>query len=364
MAINSPTYKKDDNIFKKYAKENDFAERNVFDVIPASRLESKIKSDFSDFEYPFSAFMFKRDVPIEWALKENFCVVCLNCINGAKSADFYVCVYILDDVSSAVTHTTSLFVNNAFLKLSPLRIASKVALRLIEEKQPKIDFIKLKTNNSVTVKHFRQYLEKCLENQKFIILNPGLMLQISENQLVNLEFENNYCVVDANFLKNCEYTVEFSEEIIADANSSIKSDGYYEVVNETLENGMLLAVEINLKFNCNENVLIVGKQSLFAKLWLILLAYILGKRGTGKTALLQRISQKLTEPQYKIHTELVSCKTIKGKSGESLQRHLFPIIARLIYYQPSVLIFDDFDVICAKTFSPDPPTPESLYYDR
>lgn len=90
----------------------------------------------------------------------------------------------------------------------------------------------------------------------------------------------------------------------------------------------------------------------------------LGKRGTGKTALLQRIEQQLSDPPYKIHIEKLNCKTLKGKSGESLQRHLFPIIVRLICYQPSALIFDDFDVICAKTFSPEPPTPESLYYDR
>lgn len=233
-------------------------------------MDYKIKSDFSDFEYPFTAFMFRKDVPFDWALKENFCIVCLNCANGAKSADFYVCVRILEDISSIETHTKTLFVNNAFLKLSPLRIASKVALRLIVEEKPKIDFVKLITNdNFFLVKNFRQYLVKCLGKQKFIVLNPLLPLQVGENKLVNLEFENRYCVVDAEFLKNCKYTVEFSDENVAGGDSNTKSEelsGYYEVVNEVIENEILLAVELNLKFDCSENVLIVGKQSLFEKL--------------------------------------------------------------------------------------------------
>lgn len=89
----------------------------------------------------------------------------------------------------------------------------------------------------------------------------------------------------------------------------------------------------------------------------------LGKRGMGKTTLTKIISEKLLN-QFYITTERISCKSVKGKSLDSLHKLLSPVIAKLIYLQPSLLIVEDVDVICGKVPESDAPTQESLYSDK
>lgn len=87
-----------------------------------------------------------------------------------------------------------------------------------------------------------------------------------------------------------------------------------------------------------------------------------GKPGTGKSTIADAIEAHFSQ-QY-IHVERINCKSIKGKSLESLHKLLLPLLTKLIYFQPSVLIIDDIHVICEKVRDVDVPTQENLYFNK
>lgn len=271
--INSPNQNKkskirndDDNIFKKYANNNN-TQKTIYNLLPVARLDYKqIASKFWETDYPFTVFIFRKDVPGDCDLEVNCCLACLTCMDSTEheQSDFYVCLRILDDVTT-IKYTKTLFFNKAFLNSTPLRIASKVSLRIVEEK-PKIETIKLLTNipdpDNNLIKRFKQYLRNIVDKQKFIVLNSGFTMQINENEYINSVIETKFCVVTTELLDNCVFTAEFSETVTPASNSYEERDvlcDYYENINAALEKDILLAMELNLNYNWNENVLIVGK---------------------------------------------------------------------------------------------------------
>lgn len=218
-----------------------------------------MKQKINGLEYPFVVFMQRKDLPTTFNVKNDF----IACLNDVRNSEFYVCVHIVDDDVFTTDLKKTLYINDAFLKISTVRIASKVSLRLIEE-IPAVKSLKLfsKQSDNQLIKKFKNYFAALLCEQQYVLLNANFTLQISENLAVNLEFEEKFCVVDSDFLENCQYSVGLSEDIAAgDADDNNHCEGYYEDVNADVEKDILLAVELNLRFDSSENVLIVGKKT-------------------------------------------------------------------------------------------------------
>lgn len=199
--------------------------------------------------------MQRKDLPIDFNVKNDF----IACLSDAKNSDFYVNVHILDD--DVANFTKTLYLNDALFKISSLRIASKVSLQLIEE-LPAVKTIKLVSNqpDGKLIKKFKNYLSKLLQEQKYVVLNSNFLGQIEKNLTVRLEFDGKFCVVDSDFLENCQYTVEVSKDDAVSGDVNNQHGDYYEDVNEAVEKDILLAVELNLRFESSENVLVVGKK--------------------------------------------------------------------------------------------------------
>lgn len=251
----------DDDIFKKYANGISI-QKCILSLRPLSNLEWDVKTKFRDAEYPFTAFLARKDLPFKTESNVNSLVVYLQVLDenfAEKDSSFYCCIRILDHVS--VESTKCLYVNNAFLNLSPLRIFSNVTLQLIKEK-PEVESITLRTYSNRAIENFKKYVAKMCGNG-FVVINSESTLQITETESVRLEFEEKYCIVDCDFLNNCEYKTEFPEETAStsDLNSKSVQVDYCSDINQALEEEILLAVELNLKFNTSENLLIVGKRT-------------------------------------------------------------------------------------------------------
>lgn len=91
---------------------------------------------------------------------------------------------------------------------------------------------------------------------------------------------------------------------------------------------------------------------------------ILGKSGTGKSTLSNEILRILSEPPYYVYTHVINGKSMKGKSIESLHKLLCSVFLELVFFQPSVLLFDDLHVLCENVNANDVLTPESILFNK
>lgn len=242
-------------------------ERNTFIVLPIARLKPELMKNFSDAEYPFTVFLFRKDVPFDCDSKMTSFVARLTHVGLMNEHHFYVCVRILEDSDASTVFNKNLFVNNEFLNSSPVRFAAQVILRLVDEERPKPNALTLISNATLAssaaedelIQGYKKYLEKVLGKQEFIVLNSDYIFELGGKETITVVFDSSYCIVDVNFLENCEFTADFEETNASDDTDEKNKMDYYEAVDESLLKDIVLAMEINLKFNTSENILIVGR---------------------------------------------------------------------------------------------------------
>lgn len=250
------TIKNDNNLFKKYT--NTRIHKQIFTVFPLTRLKQKI----SNSEYPFVVFIPDKDLPFNFSTKYDF-IACLSCLNDVKNSEYFVFVHVIN-ISDKFTDV--LYINDAFFKISTLRFASKVSLQMVKEKTQLKRIILVISKNQLNsdemiIKECKQYLKKLLNVHKRVVLNPGFVLHINRRLAISMEFESKYCVVDSKFLEICEFVVKVEESAVSEENDKTYCEDFYEAINESIEKDVLRTVELNLRFNNSENILIVGKKA-------------------------------------------------------------------------------------------------------
>lgn len=260
VALNSPSKPKSNNsndIFKKYFDEN-HKKGIYFHLYPiSSQLFEKIR-EFGDVDYPFTGFMLRND-KINKDLIALLNIPSLHSTDRTKATQFYVFIHVLNELPSSCKN--NIYVNREFFDISSAQIATGVTLKSIEE-TPCVDTITIRTNfvtSKIAVQNFSIYFaEKCRKNA--VVLNSGVPFKINAHKFLCPVFENKFCLVDNNFLKNLKSSFEFSENVpLNSMRDSEQQLDYYNGINETLLKDIVLAMEINLKFSRIENVLVVGK---------------------------------------------------------------------------------------------------------
>ncbi|XP_045592696.1 peroxisomal ATPase PEX1 [Procambarus clarkii] len=72
-------------------------------------------------------------------------------------------------------------------------------------------------------------------------------------------------------------------------------------------------------------------------------ALLHGSKGSGKTSLVESLIECLSTYPYYMHADIVSCKQLKGKKMQTVEKKLQLIFREAIFKRPSIIILDDID---------------------
>ncbi|KAF5273559.1 hypothetical protein FQR65_LT04557 [Abscondita terminalis] len=245
-----------------------------------------------------------------------------------------------------------LYVNECIFKHFGIKVGSKAFLHNVVEVIPLVKSIEIstnKTNAKDAISKFKLLVNlKCAKEN--LLLNSAIPLQHNDF-LFSVKFvpsNISFCVLDAHFMRNCKFAVVSTDltspKVNNEKNNSYcDSFGNYRHIINSIFN--LTTLNASSTFE-TENYLLVGKS------------------GSGKSKLSKIITEKLSEAPFRIHHETVCCKSIKGKSIDSLSKIFSSKLSTLIYYQPSVLVLDDIHSLCEKVVPGEAPTAESLQFNR
>ncbi|XP_066262040.1 peroxisomal ATPase PEX1 isoform X2 [Euwallacea similis] len=290
--------------------------------------------------YPFNVFVCKNYC-VENDEDHNFySMQSLNRHEEGKT--IYVKVKLLENCPEAKDQTffksnkNNMFVNEEILNILQCDIGTHVVLQRVLSRPPveKIMVNSGQTDTTNIVDELKKYFAKyCSEK---LVLNSRFPITLNEHLKCSLDFRfrlstSPFCIIDQDFLRNCSYSVcegytfsfksfvikhEEAENICEDIH--ISRDAWSYVLSVLLRDEMVL----------KENIIITGPL------------------GAGKTTVLRYIAKKLRSYPYFINMKVVSCKTLKGKSLESLHKFLGDIINNLVLCQPSFLLLDDLNILC------------------
>lgn len=92
---------------------------------------------------------------------------------------------------------------------------------------------------------------------------------------------------------------------------------------------------------------------------------ISGPKGCGKSTLIQSVSDHIQCKHENLHTSTIDCKQLRGKRIESIQKIITKSFNECLQKQPSLLIFEDLDLIAASTDRVEQEMgAEGLYFQR
>ncbi|XP_034231525.1 peroxisome biogenesis factor 1 [Thrips palmi] len=91
---------------------------------------------------------------------------------------------------------------------------------------------------------------------------------------------------------------------------------------------------------------------------------ILGKSGCGKSSAAGALCDLLQGSPHYVHNAVIKCRPLKGKTVESLFKHLQSFIDDCVYHQPSILFLDDIECIAGVAEDQDHSSQISAYFNR
>ncbi|XP_053998101.1 peroxisomal ATPase PEX1 [Hylaeus anthracinus] len=87
---------------------------------------------------------------------------------------------------------------------------------------------------------------------------------------------------------------------------------------------------------------------------------ICGDVGSGKTTICKILVQYLRNAPYFVHTNMIDCRSLKGKKAEMFQKFVTTVLTECVYYQPSVLFLDDLESITNASTNDEENTPDAM----
>ncbi|XP_076292104.1 peroxisomal biogenesis factor 1 [Lasioglossum baleicum] len=87
---------------------------------------------------------------------------------------------------------------------------------------------------------------------------------------------------------------------------------------------------------------------------------ISGDVGSGKTTICKLLREYLENEPYYVHTQMIDCRSLKGKKAEMLQKILITALHESAYYQPSVIFLDDLECITNASTNDEENTPDAI----
>ncbi|XP_078046831.1 peroxisomal biogenesis factor 1 [Augochlora pura] len=288
----------------------------------------------------------------------------------ALALELVVRLFILEDLLEASPnlnaehfnvnfHHNSLYVSDSVRFTLGLRIGAKVSLRPVESPQQAApSSIELFSwRDSVTADAFKNYVKTRYPRNGLFINSCAVVALDNDRQcVVKISPENcTFALVDEAVLNS----VHVHSRSVNEASHLRLSD---KLDQENRSMGQVFTRYL-------ENVLTECKLTLDVSLGLcarlgfdydrenILIA---GDAGSGKTTICKLLREYLENAPYFVHTQIIDCRSLKGKKSEMLQKILTTALNESAYYQPSVIFLDDLESVTNASANDEETTPDAV----
>ncbi|EFA04352.1 uncharacterized protein Pex1 [Tribolium castaneum] len=342
--------------FLPECKNND--ENLILRIVPFEEIVSQMR----DLNSPFNVFVLRANVPqkIKDTINNTTLFLLKLLSNEDVDKSLYVRLIIVEDVLSDFVQNKlcleNVFVSNTLFTHLNCEVGARIRLEPHISTLPEIKEIEIYTKRDYSidvVQKFQQYLADNCKKHEFV-LNSDVILEIGSNVRCLVRFQPcqaKFCVVTQDLVRDCKL-IFINETIpqreIFDKKEFLVDEYATDVANynEIIDSCVFLCTYKTKSFNKLENVLITGKP------------------GTGKTTLATIIAHKINSYPFFIHTKKINCKSVKGKTVESLHKLLSTTFFDLIHHQPSVLILDNLEILCENVNEGDALSPNTVYFNR
>ncbi|XP_018567374.1 peroxisome biogenesis factor 1 [Anoplophora glabripennis] len=320
-------------------------------LVPINKLpfSDKIKS----YCQYFNVFVSQESLPKSW-LNNGSIIICsmkILTLDLLSEKVIYVRLFILEDLlgKSCSNLVGNIFVNDIIFEQFNCHLGCRVVLNYIEE-IPVVNEISIYTKKIyllVIEEKFKSYLiENC---DGIMVLNPDILLNIGDYVKCNLKFspaEAKFFVANKDSVKSCKFVVNEGTVL---PRENVKNLSNCTTFLENISNYQYVVDKIITAYSSQEhnweNVLITGRA------------------GTGKSTILKILAYKLNSSPNFIFTKTIQCKTIKGKTVDSMFKVFSLAFSELALYQPSVLLLDDLHLLC-ESIKGDDVAPNAIYSNR
>lgn len=244
-----------------------FKQNVVYRVVPVSVIPDL---DLGKYNKIFDAIIPKTNVPADWP-KDSLATPIYSSVTLLTDDVFspkviYVRLIYAEDIKvdyNLPSYKYNIYVNENILDYFECRIGARVVLQLMYILPVvKAIEIKCKKNHLVNVVNtFKEYLAKFSDDSW--VLNKNFTLDIGDNIVCELDLQptgSEFCIVDDNFLRNCEYylheenvTTKFKKkERIRDDFCDESIGPYHSIVEKCLK------IHSNSSSSA-QNILVIGK---------------------------------------------------------------------------------------------------------
>ncbi|XP_045471118.1 peroxisome biogenesis factor 1 [Harmonia axyridis] len=300
--------------------------------------------------HEFNVFLYKKSAPSLWKLSEEPIFCSLSIINNSDSREIYVRVFLIEQIPEESILINNIFVHENLLTILKCDLGTGVLLKPLKRNDI-CDEIEVYTKHEKKeVKNMLQnYLANRSEHYEFIV-NADIPIILASNIICSLRFKPHYakyCLIDQDFLRNCRYS--FIDEHVQGLPNyeKIENIDFIETSNNNLCNNILESIANNLVQNMRLGCYLIT-----------------GDIGTGKSKIVEKMKNSLCQCPNFIYSEVVQCKSLKGKTLDSLHKVFSTILENLIAHEPSILLIDDLHILCKSIPDSDAHLQNTVYYDR
>ncbi|XP_028136564.1 uncharacterized protein LOC114331258 [Diabrotica virgifera virgifera] len=326
------------NPFEKYIT---LPSELLFRVVPLNKVPFSDNSLLSDL--PFTIYLFKDETSEDISPCKIFRLSLLT--NDVFAKDIYARLMFIENFDLNKDH--ELYVDEDIVSFFDCPLGARMSLKPVD-KYPFVSEIQINANKNYTVdviETFKRFLAKGTDQDNVFVLNSDIPIDIGDNIVCNLKFfpdEPKFCVIDDHLVRSCKYFLNI-ENVIKEKKKS--KDQSVHILKDISNFKPLIDDTVNDISRLTENVLITGKP------------------GTGKSTLLSEIARNLCQYPNFLFIKEVKCKSIKGKTMDSLHKFFSNIFSELLLHQPSVLILDDLHILCENVHGEEA-APNFIYFSR